>query len=198
MADFSNRELTQIHYFYGVALGNAREAARLYALQYPDRRHPHHSTFTRVHQRMLETGSALPRREGNLVQAVRNPELEERVLQEVADDPTVSTRELAARLNENHLTVWRILSAEKFYPYHLQKVHKLYEGDNDNRIQFCRVMNNRFRRDGNFSRKILFSDEALFTRDGVFNSKNLHEWQQENPHATYKTHFNILSTPKKV
>lgn len=29
----------------------------------------------------------------------------------------------------------------------------------------------------------LFTDEAQFTRDGVFNSRNSHVWAEENPHA---------------
>lgn len=31
---------------------------------------------------------------------------------------------------------------------------------------------------------ILFSDEALFTKQGFFNHQNSYDWVDENPHAT--------------
>jgi hypothetical protein len=36
---------------------------------------------------------------------------------------------------------------------------------------------------------ILFTDEACFTRDGVNNSRNVHTWSHDNPHATSVTNF---------
>ncbi|KAJ8892193.1 hypothetical protein PR048_004773 [Dryococelus australis] len=36
-----------------------------------------------------------------------------------------------------------------------------------------------------FTASILFSDEACFTRDGYFNSRNSHIWAAENPHAKF-------------
>jgi hypothetical protein len=38
-------------------------------------------------------------------------------------------------------------------------------------------------------RFILFSDEAQFTRDGVYNTHNSHVWAEINPHATVETNF---------
>ena len=38
--------------------------------------------------------------------------------------------------------------------------------------------------EGYFSDCVLFIDEAYFTRDGVFNTHNLHMWQNDNPQAT--------------
>lgn len=40
----------------------------------------------------------------------------------------------------------------------------------------------RIREDENFSRKILFTDEASFTTAGMFNRKNKHFWARVNPH----------------
>lgn len=39
--------------------------------------------------------------------------------------------------------------------------------------------------------KILFTDEAIFTRDGITNNRNSHVWspREENPHAIIETHF---------
>lgn len=39
------------------------------------------------------------------------------------------------------------------------------------------------RNDPQFTTKVLFTDEAKFTRDGMFNMHNAHIWSTENPHA---------------
>ncbi len=31
--------------------------------------------------------------------------------------------------------------------------------------------------------RILFSDESLFTQDGIFNLRNEHMWAEDNPHV---------------
>lgn len=36
-----------------------------------------------------------------------------------------------------------------------------------------------------FLNRILFTDEAIFGRDGPFNSRNTHVWAEENPHAMH-------------
>ena len=36
-----------------------------------------------------------------------------------------------------------------------------------------------------FPAQILFTDEACFTRDGYFNSRNSHIWDDENPHGVF-------------
>jgi hypothetical protein len=42
---------------------------------------------------------------------------------------------------------------------------------------------------------VLFSDEATFTREGIFNSRNSHVWAEENPRGTLsrgrQEHFGV-------
>ena len=46
-----------------------------------------------------------------------------------------------------------------------------------------------------FPAQVLFADEACFTRDGYFNSRNCHIWDDENPHAVFirvrQARFNV-------
>jgi hypothetical protein len=37
--------------------------------------------------------------------------------------------------------------------------------------------------------KILFADEAIFSRDDITNTRNTHVWSYDNPHSTKETHF---------
>ena len=41
----------------------------------------------------------------------------------------------------------------------------------------------------NLSANVLFTHEAIFTRDGVFNLHNYHAWASSNPHATRQHAF---------
>lgn len=41
----------------------------------------------------------------------------------------------------------------------------------------------------NFVDCVLFSDEASFTREGIFNTRNNHIWANENPHAVHVNHY---------
>ena len=55
MAAYSNIELTNIHYMYGRASGNCREAQRLYQQIFLQKQYPVKNTFTSVHHRLRET-----------------------------------------------------------------------------------------------------------------------------------------------
>jgi len=39
--------------------------------------------------------------------------------------------------------------------------------------------------------RVMFNDESLFTREGIFNSHNMHLWSDENPTATQLRSFQI-------
>ena len=69
------------------------------------------------------------------------------------------------------------------YPYHIQRTQALKEGDFLLRAQFCDWFEERRVAVHYFEKKILFTDEAGFTRNGIFNFHNNHEWAAENPHA---------------
>ncbi|GFT41032.1 DUF4817 domain-containing protein [Trichonephila clavipes] len=56
MYRFTNSELADIHFIYGLADGNGRADVRLYRERYPTRRQPNHQTFARVHQNLLHEG----------------------------------------------------------------------------------------------------------------------------------------------
>ena len=66
----------------------------------------------------------------------------------------------------SHMLVLRALHEEDYYPYHDQLVHHLEPGDHAKRMDFCRWIQAHPELLG----VILFTDEALFTQDGVNNS----------------------------
>ncbi|GFU19736.1 hypothetical protein TNCV_3960841 [Trichonephila clavipes] len=51
---YTNTELADFHYIYGLANGNGRVAVRLYEERYPTKLQANHQTFTWVHQNLVE------------------------------------------------------------------------------------------------------------------------------------------------
>lgn len=49
-----------MHMTYGAARGSGRAAQRLYAAQFPLRRHPHYSTFVAIHRPLRDSGRFRP------------------------------------------------------------------------------------------------------------------------------------------
>ncbi|KAJ8934234.1 hypothetical protein NQ318_007713 [Aromia moschata] len=83
----SNRVLLDMH-FNGCANGNAFQAQRKNAEQYPERRLPHHTTFTDIHQRLREFGKFEKRgHDSGRTPEVRTEALEEDVLNLIEESP---------------------------------------------------------------------------------------------------------------
>lgn len=71
------------------------------------------------------------------------------------------------------------------HPFHYQRVQDLRDEDFPARLEFCRWILDH----PNASRKILWSDEATFSRGKVFNSHNTHFWSHENPRVVRRTNY---------
>ena len=68
--------------------------------------------------------------------------------------------------------MYHTLKEQDLHPYHVQKVQALEPADFRRHV-VC----------------ILFTDEAGFTRNTVFNSHNTHFWSDENPYARQEVRF---------
>ncbi|KOB73943.1 Uncharacterized protein OBRU01_07273 [Operophtera brumata] len=104
------------------------------------------------------------------------------VLNKVAEDSTISVRDIARREGIAKSTVHRILKRRKFHPYHVTRVQTLQPRDFAARVTFCRLMLDKIEEDSEFFDRILWSDESSAKRDGFLNLHNLHSWQLTNPH----------------
>lgn len=188
MTEFTNQEMAQIHFMYGLANGNAREARRLYAERFPDRQIPCPKTFTTLHLRLEETGSFAKSKIGGRPLTVRTQQLEEEVLNLVEESPGTSTRKIGNELNVSNKTVWSVLKSYSLYPYHTQRVQTLLPRDFPARLNFCNWFQGMCSIVPHFSVRILFTDEATFSRNGIMNFHNQHTWAEDNPHAIIEGH----------
>lgn len=181
--NYNNEEWADIHYCYGAARGNTYEAQRIYAELFPLRNLPCPRTFQRVHDRLRATGNVNPQRtDVGRPRTRRTVRLEEEVLERVENNPRISTRQMSDELQVDHVTIWRILNTDLLYPYHLQRVQGLLERDFEPRVQYCQWLLRKIDEDRSFLKRILFTDESTFSRDGIINLHNNHIWAHENPH----------------
>lgn len=182
---FSNEEYADIVFVYGFCNGNAEQAQYEYRERFPNRRIPNTKTFTSVF-RCLRTNGSFPSHSYSLERPQRHQvNVEENVIRQIQRSPCTSTRRISFRTGLTQSKVWRILKKEKLYPFHYQKVQNLLPRDLQIRLQFCHWLEDNYDK-VNF---ILFSDEATFTRNGIFNSRNSHLWSVENPYCTTETSF---------
>jgi hypothetical protein len=86
-------------------------------------------------------------------------------------------------------TIWRTLHEQVLHPYHLQRVQHLKPEDPPRRIAFCQWLLQKIDEEPNFLSIVLTTDEAGFTREGVFSTHNTHIWSEENPHQIRERGF---------
>ena len=127
-----------------------------------------------------------PRSIGGRPRQTRTTAFEE-VLERVSNDPSTSTRAIAHAMGSNQYLMLRVLQEQSLHAHHLQKVQGLGPNDFVPRV--------RINVNPAFPAQVLFTDEACFTRDGYFKSRNSHIWDDENPHAVfirvYQTTFKV-------
>lgn len=181
MPVYSNEELTDIHFVYGLADGNSYEAQRLYAQRFPNRRLPNARTFVRVHRTLRERGSLRNLEKSGRSVTVTTVQTEERILNAVEANPSTSVRRLSHEEGVSKTSVWRILKCQLLYPYHMQRVQGLSPRDFQPRIEFCQWLLRKIALIPLFLTNILFTDEAGFSREVIFNYHNNHFWADVNP-----------------
>lgn len=190
---YSSREYAEMHFYYGLAQGNARRAAQLYrdllirrGGRQPDS-YPDYRVFLRVHNALMD--GRMPgtvRREGQ--SRLRLDRVDE-VLEEIERDASTSTRAISRRTGIPQPSVHRILRQAGLKPYHIQKVQELVTADYQKRLEFCEEMIRNNNENPDFFDSILWTDESNFTRNGIFNMHNYHSWARENPHMIRRHNF---------
>ena len=88
---FSHVEYCDMHFVYGFCNGNARAAVEEYQRHFPDRRIPSRGVFTRIHQKMRETGRLPSVAVQSEREVVRSINTRENILQMVQRSPRLST-----------------------------------------------------------------------------------------------------------
>lgn len=179
MNNFNNEERYDMISCYIRNLRNSRNAANDYLNRFPERHQPHETIFRRLEVNLKTYGSFLKHnKEPRDVAGV------EEVLNQVAQNPETSTREIQRNTRISKSKVSRILRKRRYHPYKLHVSQALRPGDAERRLNYCnwfidQCNNNEYREE--FPFRVLWTDESRFTNNGMFNRHNRHYWSIENP-----------------
>jgi len=190
---YTNEEYYDMLMALGECHGQYHVAARRYAELYPNRaRHPSAPVILRAAQRLHETGSVLPdKHNAGRNRNARNLRNTKQIVRAFEDNPETSIRVVAREHNLSYSTVQRTLKEEKLHAFHYTRVQHLRAADYQARRTFCEDFLRQVDRDPRFSSRVIFSDESLFTQEGIFNSHNMHYWSEENPRVTRLKNFQV-------
>lgn len=188
---YTNEEYYDMLMALGECHGQYHVAARRYAELYPHReRHPLGSVILRAAQRLYETGSVLSNKhDTGRDRVARNLQNTQSVLRAFEQNPETSIRVVAREHDFSPATVHRILQEEKLHAFHYTRVQHLLPEDYHARRIFCENFLRKVQQDRRYASRVIFSDESLFTREGIFNSHNMHAWSDENPRVTRSRSF---------
>lgn len=112
---YSLSEYAEMHYFYGVAQGNASLAARLYREQLERRgeqreHYPNYRVFLNTHNTFM--AGRIPGRSSSHEGIPRmDPDVMDLVVEQVERDPSTSTRAISRRTGVPRTTVMKILKS---------------------------------------------------------------------------------------
>ena len=109
--------------------------------------------------------------------------MEQNVLDTVRRNPSARVRAIDTAVGESRNSVHRVLEREGLHPYHLQRLQLLLLADYPALERFERWCLVQCRQDVHFPFYVLMTDEAYFTREGMFNYHNIYLWVGENPHG---------------
>lgn len=179
--NYSQQEKVNMIYCIGESRGNCFLASRLYAQEYPGRRHPDNRVFERVKNVFEDTGSVMLRKRQKRKTATDENNTLSTMLH-IQENPHVSTRTLSREVEISQKSISRIIRGNKFHPYHMQLMQNLNDNDFIRRRRFCEWVLNRTQEQPDFFDYVLFSDEATFHNNGNVNRHNLHYYATENPH----------------
>jgi hypothetical protein len=150
MVQYTKPELTDMMIVYGEALSNNAEA----------------SVYTFVNAVQDNNTFSPINRDRDRSRSRTVLDLEREILQAVEEEPNVSCRRLAQGMSVSSFTIWRTQNERRLHPHHLQSVQHLKL--QDRRIAFCQWLLQKICEKPNLLHIVLTTDEAGFTRDGVF------------------------------
>lgn len=179
---YTNPEYYEMILCVGAAEGNLRGARRLYAARFIDgrpveerRRLPSLKCFRKMTMRLQRPASFHgPHHEGR--PAMRDPNVEFATLEHFEMNPKDSTRRAGGVLGVRHTLVWRVLKEDGQHPYHGRLTQELTATDYQYHVIFCEMYRDEMTASPNFGARVLWTDEASFTRGGISNVHNEHVW----------------------
>lgn len=143
---------------------------------------PTERTILNVVHKFEQTGSVQDVKPPTRLRTGRSAENIAAVRENVLAVPETSIRHRSQELDLSYSTTQRILTKDlHLHAYKIQITQELKPADHLKRRVFANWMREK---DADFSKKIVFSDEAHFHLSGYVNKQNCRIWGSENPRVT--------------
>jgi predicted DNA-binding transcriptional regulator AlpA len=131
-----------------------------------------------------DTGSVHERDRSGRPRSIVTAEAVENVREKLHETSNFSIRDCAIELGMSTSSFYRAVKEAGFRPFKLlSTVIELSEDDFDKRVEFCDTMLSIFDKNLSMVNKIIWSDESLFTLNGVIIRHNCCYWAYSNPNV---------------
>lgn len=185
---FTNQDYLNLLITYGKCDKIISRTCREYRILYPNRPAPTGDIIRRLLSNCLTFGQ-FEGKPNKLHPVTQNADIEINVLAFFFAHPHASVRQAERYSGMSKASIQRILKKHRWHPYSIQLQQNIKIEDRQARVQFCEFYLMKSQEDENFTKKIIWSDEAKFTKNGIFNRKNQHYWAANNPRATSERNF---------
>lgn len=180
---FSNEDFINLMLIYGECDKVFNRTCAVFIERYPEAPRPTPDTIRRMLFNCRTHGSFKTKKLRRIRPVIDDQINEVNVLAYFNAYPEASLRNAERDLDITYVSICRILKKHKFHPFSFQLVQHLRPEDYARRVHFCEWLLTRFQENDNFFNNIIWSDEAKFCKDGMFNRHNSHFWSIENPHV---------------
>lgn len=195
--NYSHSDILNLYNIHGQCDKIISRTCRQFNETYPDLPSMNPQKFRRLQSNFVRFGSRHAER--TLARPITSNENNEiNVLAYFYANPNHSIRSAAADLDISYSSIRKILVNHKFHNFKFTTVQELYPEDPQRRTEFCEMILIRTQEDPQFLEKIIWTDEAKFSKEGIFNRRNSHFWGNQNPHVMrprnfqYKFSFNVF------
>lgn len=187
---YSNEDFLNLLIIYGECNRIIARTCRVFADRYPNKPRPDNKTVRILLKNCLEFGSFHPKI-SRVKPLLDDEDVEINVLAFFAAHGEASVRDAATHLRLPFKTIHRILKKHKWKPFCYATAQHLEAGDFIRRIEFCEWFLLRTQEEDNFPSCVIWTDEAKFCKNGMFNRRNSHFWSDENPHMIRDVNFQV-------
>lgn len=185
----TNEEKVEIVLIVGNNYRTVRQAADEFNDKHPERENISYQTVSNVMRQFRQCSvnffKTVPHQDENRnLPAGYNEDDELNVLLYIQENPKTSLRQMSRNLDLKICFIRFVLQKHKIKPFKPLFRHSLFPGDEDIRLDFSAWILGSMEDDPLLGFKIIFSDEATFTTNGIVSSQNSRYWSTDNPHWT--------------
>lgn len=175
-------EKIEVIRLFGDFARSSREIAAEFNRRQLQRASITHGKAAAINVIFSETGSVIKIHQNGQPRRIHPHPEDNNILAANRANPRMSLRYLSSQLNITKDKIRRCFIRHKIKPYKPKFLHTLKEGDENKRLDYCYWAQSYFLNDRHFLEKIMFTDQATFTTNGVISSQNCRYRARNNPH----------------